>query len=67
MASGVPESDVPKYEGALKQAREKVEHLRTWKGKIEAPTPEFREEVLTLDRFLHDVFDIFRDDPRFQK
>ena len=67
MAVEIPESDIPKYEGLLAQGKEKLETLKSWKEKVDSPTPEFQEELRTVLKFCNAAFGIFRDHSQFNR
>ena len=63
MASQVPESDVPKYETLLKNAKAKVEALRSWKER--AHSEGFEQELQQALEYCKAAFGISRDDQQF--
>jgi len=67
VVTALPVEDIPKYEGLLKQAKEKFDELKGWKEKAEGATPEFEEELRTALGYSSAAFNIFRDDQRFNR
>ena len=65
--TAIPVEDIPKYEGLLKQAKEKFDELKGWKEKAEGATPEFEEELRKALGYSSAAFNIFRDDQRFNR
>ena len=66
MASQIPESDVPKYEGLLKDSKSKMEALRAWKERPE-DSAEFDQELQQALGFCKAAFGILRDDRKFER
>ena len=67
VVTAIPVEDIPKYEGLLKQAKEKFDELRGWKEKAEGASPEFEEELRTALGYSSAAFNILRDDQRFNR
>ena len=68
-ASGraIAAEDIPKYEGLLKEAKEKVDELRAWKDKAEGATPQFEGELREALGMFSAIFNIFRDDAQLNR
>lgn len=49
----------------LLQGKEMIKQMKAWKDKVNAPTPEFVEELQKTLHLLNDLLEVLRDDQRF--